>query len=52
MPDQNRNPNIEKLLRWVMSKAAILMTDATRWELVICGKGDKYTCRVTVYEDP
>lgn len=52
MPEPARNPAIEKLVRWVIAKAVMVMTDATRWEIVICGKGDKYTCKVSVYEDP
>lgn len=53
--DANRNPAnpaIERLLRWVVSKATMLMVDAVRWEIVISGKGSQYSCRYTVYEDP
>lgn len=51
MPD-TRNAAVERLLRWLVGKAAELMVDARRWEIVIAGKGEHYTCKVSVYEDP
>jgi hypothetical protein len=52
VPEPARNPAIEKLVRWVIAKAVMVMTDATRWEMLVQGKGDKYTCKISVYEDP
>lgn len=49
MPEQNSA--VQSLARWVIKRAAQLMTDATRWEILIVGKGDKYTCKYSVYED-
>lgn len=45
------NPAIERLVRWIVSRATMLMSDAVRWEIVVSGKGREYTCRYTVYED-
>lgn len=49
---ETRNPAIEKLARWVISRATRLMVDAVRWEIVIKGKGSDFSCGYTVYEDP
>lgn len=51
MPANSTNP-VERLARWIIRKAPALMTDAVRWEILIVGKGDQYTCKVSVYEDP
>lgn len=45
------NPAIERLVRWIISRTTMLMTDAVRWEIVVSGKGREFTCRYTVYED-
>lgn len=51
MPE-TRNPAIEKLVRWIISRATMLMTDAVRWEIVVSGKGPHFSCKYSVYEDP
>lgn len=47
-----QNPAIEKLARWVIRRATMLMATASRWEITIMGKGSDVSCRYTVYEDP
>lgn len=48
----DRNPAVERLARWVISKTSKLVTEPARWEIQIVGKGDKITCKLSVYEDP
>jgi hypothetical protein len=47
-----RNPAVERLARWIIRMATQLMTDDTRWEIWVGGKGQQFTCKYTVYEDP
>lgn len=52
MAQEMRNPQVDKLMRWVLSRVTQLMNDATRWEITITGKGAHFSCKYSVYEEP